>query len=407
MSAVTSGSSGPQLAREEYRERVRAAINVFAAQAPSWERDGHLPRELFATMGEVGAFVDRWTLGPSGGLPFAMALVGEMAQLNGGAAIGMSIHCEVFIQALLRFGGPDHSGVLNAALSGEVIGAAAFTEPTGGSDLFAMRTQATMQPDGWWHLAGQKRYITNAALATHVIVYARTGVDPPAYGLFLVPTNEPGVVITKAFETLGMRSTDTNAITLDVRIPPGSLIGRRNAGLLYALKLLDYERLAASAAVISAARHGLALATAHMRTRQQFGRRLFDHQALAHRLVDRWVDVQAATALVDAAVASARGDELPHHMVAAAKLFSVRAALNALDESIQFFGARGYTEDFPLERMYRDTRLARIGGGTDEVLRQIIAMHLDMPDMASETQISQFEDMAVTPEIHYEGKAST
>jgi alkylation response protein AidB-like acyl-CoA dehydrogenase len=127
-----------------------------------------------------------------------------------------------------------------------------------------------------------------------------------------------------------------------------------------------------------------------MRERRQFGKRLFDHQALAHRLADRWAETEAATALVDAACQAARGDQLPHHLVAAAKLIAAKTATAAADEAIQLFGGRGYTEDYPVERMYRDTRLARIGGGTDEMLRQIICTHLDVPDAAASLEIERY-----------------
>jgi len=127
----------------------------------------------------------------------------------------------------------------------------------------------------------------------------------------------------------------------------------------------------------------LRLAIAYMRERQQFGKRLLDHQALAHRLADRWAETEAAAALLDGACRAARGDELPHHLVAAAKLIAARAGTAAIDEAIQFLGARGYTEEYPLARMHRDARLTRIGGGTDEMLRQIIVSCLDVPDPAA------------------------
>jgi alkylation response protein AidB-like acyl-CoA dehydrogenase len=121
----------------------------------------------------------------------------------------------------------------------------------------------------------------------------------------------------------------------------------------------------------------LHLAMAYMRERKQFGKRLFDHQALRHRIVDRWAEVEAAAALLERACQSARGNYLPHHEVAAVKLVAARSCGGAIDEALQIFGARGFTDAYPIERMYRDARLTRIGGGTDEVLREIVALYLD------------------------------
>jgi alkylation response protein AidB-like acyl-CoA dehydrogenase len=388
----------------EFTERTRAAFAPFVEQAQEWERSGHLSRELFEALGAAGIFRDRWTAGTGAGLPLARAMAAELAPENGGVALAVSIHSEVFVHALHRFGGARHAAVLDEALAGRVVGCAAFTEPTGGSDLFSLRTHGT-RVDGGWRLAGTKRYTTNLGTATHVLILAHTDgpgfVPSPAPGgtgeerarrahtLFLVPLDRPGVRVTRFFSTLGMRSADTGELVLDVELTDDDVVGRPGAGLLYALTILDYERVAAATAVVAGARAALGLATEHLRRREQFGRRLFDHQALAHRLADRWTDLQAAAALTDAACAAARGDQLPHHLVAAAKLFSGRSAQAAVDDAIQFLGGRGYLEDFPLERILRDSRLVRIGGGTDEMLRGIVALYLDVPDARAGEQLDR------------------
>jgi alkylation response protein AidB-like acyl-CoA dehydrogenase len=370
----------PQLSTVDgYRTRVRDAFAPYADHTRDWELAGHLPRELFVALGAAGLLRDRWAAGPAGGLPLARAMAEELSPRNGGVALALSIHSEVFVHALHRFGGPAHASTVDAALAGEVVGCVAFTEPTGGSDLYAMRTNASRTADGW-RLTGTKRYTTNAGTATHVLLLARTGPGAQAFTLFLVPFERDGVRVTRFFDTFGMRSADTGELVFDLDLAAADVVGRVDAGLLYSLKLLDYERIAAATALVAGARTALALATAHLRGRTQFGKRLFDHQALAHRLADRWADLESASALTDHACRSARGDHLPHHLVAAAKLVAGRTGQAAIDEAIQFFGGRGYTGDFPVERMYRDARLVRIGGGTDEMLRQILAMHLDVPD---------------------------
>lgn len=187
-----------------------------------------------------------------------------------------------------------------------------------------MRTSARRVPDGGWHLTGEKRFTTNVGRATHVMVLARTGPGENAFTLFVVPLERPGVRVTRFFDTLGVRSADTGGVEFDVRLTEDEVVGRVDAGLMYALKLLDYERLAATVGLVAVGRAALGMAAVHLRERTQFGKRLFDHQALAHRLADRWAEVESAAALLDTACRTARGDHLPHHLVAAAKLVAAR-----------------------------------------------------------------------------------
>ncbi len=387
----------PALTTSAYRLQVRAAFEPFRDQVGEWERAGHLPRELFTALGAAGIFRQRWAAGPAGGLALAMEMVEELSPVNGGAALAVSIHSEVFTHALHRFGGPAHVGTRDDALAGQAVGCVAITEPSGGSDLYSMQTAAVRTTAGGWQLTGTKRFTTNAGCATHALVLARTGSLESVASLFLVPLDQPGVRIARFLGTLGVRSADTAAIEFDLRLTDDAVVGRVDAGLLYALKLLDYERIFVATGLVASARAALALATVHMRTRTQFGKRLFDHQALAHRVAERWAETEAAAALIDAACRAARGDHLPHHLVAAAKLVAARAGIAAIDEAIQIFGGRGFTEDYPLERMYRDARLARIGGGTDEMMCQVIGMHLDVPDPVATATLERIRATAEEP----------
>jgi alkylation response protein AidB-like acyl-CoA dehydrogenase len=374
---------------EAYRKRVRAVIAAFAPQAQACEDDGHLPRELFTALGDAEAFSQRWWPGPLKGLPYARALVEELAPVNGGAALAVSLHCELFVHALLRFGGEPHAGALREALAGRLIGCMAITESQGGSDVPGIQVRAALTGDSW-HLTGAKRYTTNLGMADNVLVLAKTGTARNAYVLLRVPLRRPGVRVTGFFGTLGMRSADTGALELDAMLPADHAVGRPGNGLAQVLRLLDYERVAATAALIAGARHALGLARAYMRTRSQFGKRLYDHQALAHAFADRWADVEAAAALLDATCSAGRGNQIPHHMVAAAKLVAARNCSAAIDHALQVFGGRGYTDAYPLERYYRDARLTRIGGGTDEMMREIISTALDIEDPRMSSLLAEF-----------------
>ncbi|SDJ46471.1 citronellyl-CoA dehydrogenase [Lentzea albidocapillata subsp. violacea] len=366
---------------DDYRAEIRRVIAGLVPCMPSWEEDGHLPRELFRALAAAGAFRERWALGPVGGLPLARVLVEELAVHNAGAALAVSLHSEVFLHALHRAGG--QAEILEGALDGSVIGCAAVTEPGAGSDVPAVTTSARREGDRW-RLTGTKCLITNAGRATHVLVLARTG-DARSFGLFVVPLS--GVTPTRFVPTLGVRSADTAVLDLDVTVPSTAVVGNPRAGLVQLLRVLDFERLAAAAGLIATARAAMALALAHMRDRTAFSARLFDHQVLRHRMAWHWARVSAVAALLDVAMTPVHGDEVSHSAVAAAKLVAARDCADAVDAALQAFGGRGYTEDFPLARMYRDVRLTRIGGGTDEMLCEVIAANLDTDDSLSATLV--------------------
>ncbi|MGI5500132.1 acyl-CoA dehydrogenase family protein [Lentzea sp. CA-135723] len=365
----------------DYRAKVRRVVAGFVPDMPQWERDGHLPGELFRELGAAGAFHERWALGPVGGLPLARILVEELAVHNGGAALAVSLHSEVFLHALHRAGG--HDEIVRKALDGTVIGCAAVTEPGAGSDVPAVTTSATLD-QGRWRLRGTKCFITNAGRATHGLVLARTG--NARFGLFL--TELSGV--DRFVSTLGVKSADTAVLNLDV--DNAEAVGNPRAGLVQLLRVLDFERIAAAAGLIAMAKTAMGFAIAHMRERNAFGTRLFDHQALRHRIAWHWARVEAVATMLDTATTPGHGGEVSHSAVAAVKLLAARDCADAVDAALQAFGGRGYTEEFPLARMYRDVRLTRIGGGTDEMLCEVIAANLDADDSLSAAFVRDIAD---------------
>ncbi len=374
----------------EYVARVRAALKPFIERFPAWERDQHLPSEFFAALGDADLLRDRWRQGAADGHYLSRALLEELAPLNAGAALALSIHSEVFIHALARFGGDGHRDLLEDALAGRAVGCFAATEAGGGSDLPGLKATATQAGDSW-QLRAEKRFITNVGRGTHVLVLANAVTGRRGACLFCVPLDHPGVVIRGFYETLGMRSADTAALSIDTVLTPAHLVGRPGAGLLVTLTLLDFERLAAAAALLAGAEGAVRLASAWARRRKQFGARLLDHQALRHRLADRWSEIYAARSALDATCRRLSEPSLPHVEIAATKLLAARAATLAADETLQIFGARGYTSIYPAEQMFRDVRLARIGGGADEMMREIIATSLDVADPEAAARLDAYE----------------
>ena len=242
----------------DYRQRVQAALEPFIPQFPSWEKDGHLPAQFIAALGRAGLFRDCWANGAAGGHYLIRALLDELAPLNAGAALALSIHSEVFIHALARYGSEAQRPVLEGALAGRVIGCFAATEAGGGSDLPGLQATAEQTCDSW-HLRAEKRYITNVGRATHVLVLANAATGRPRPCLFCVPLDRPGVTIRGFYKTLGVCSTDTAALSIDTELGPADVIGRPGAGLLMTLTLLDFERLAGASALVAGAENALRL----------------------------------------------------------------------------------------------------------------------------------------------------
>lgn len=387
---VTSSDDSPLAALDEYREKVRSVLLPLQPEFRAWERDGHIPRWFFEKLGAAGLFRQRWRYGATGGHPLARVLVEELTPLNGGVALATSIHSEVFIHALSRFGGPAVSDLLEAALDGRAVGCFAATEPTAGSDLTEIKSIVAKDGDGW-RLRAQKRFTTNAGTATHIIVLANAVDGRKGPCLYCLPMDRPGVELLGFYDTLGVRSADTCALSIDAAVGPEDLIGKRGFGLGITFQLLDFERLAAAAGLIAGAEAALRMARAWARHRTQFATPLIEHQALSHRIADRWTELYAARAALGVTCDRLGAGSIPHVEIAATKLLAARAASAAIDEAVQILGARGYTTIFPIERMYRDVRLTRIGGGSDEVMRNIVAAFLDTSDPEAEAWISACE----------------
>jgi alkylation response protein AidB-like acyl-CoA dehydrogenase len=398
VSPLGSGSSGERWhslslgengSDADFRARVREFAGRFDRdEVAGWEASGHLPREAVAALGRSGLLRERWDEGRAG-LRRGVIIAEELAAVSSGLGIAFGLHSEVFISTLERHGrGAAQEELLQAALDGEVIGCLADTERRGGSAITDTETRAERIGDQW-HIRGQKRYISNAGRATHALLLCRTGEQSPMHlGSFILPLDDPGVQV-RFFDKAGTRSCDLTQLDIDVALGPEAVIGRPNAGLLYTQHALQLERICVSALLIAGARIAMRLAAAHMRTRRVAGARLWDLQALRHRVADVVSDLWMAEAFLHAVVAAAAGGRDVGREAAALKLRCANIAYHAADESIQIFGGRGYTTNFPLERWWRDLRLGRIASGTDEIMRELAVMGFDRPDPQFDTWLDE------------------
>lgn len=392
MTAATLAPAAPADTRDGYRQRVRAAA-AFAPQAlRQWETERHLPRTALAQLGSAGVFRDRWAPGAGGGLAHLVTLSEELFAVDSGLALAAMGHSEIFIGALTRHGrGAAHRELLARALDGDAVGCFAATEPHGGSNLAGLTTQARRLPDGW-HLTGTKRYVSNLGSATHVVLLARAAGARRSSDLtlFVVPLDLPGMRVDGFFDTAGVRSCDVGQLSVDVTVPADAALGIPGLGLLYASHLLQFERLAICAQLIAAGETALDLAAAFARRRALGAGRVLDKQVIRHRLALAQAELWNLRSRLEALVAlGGESAAMPAHEIAALKLSAGHHVSQILDTCMQVFGARGNTSAYPLERLVRDCRVARIGGGTDEVLADMVAALVDRPRPDAEERLDR------------------
>jgi alkylation response protein AidB-like acyl-CoA dehydrogenase len=372
-----------------YRDKVRRAVGCFdAATRAGWEAARHLPASAIAQVGASGVLAERWEHGACAGTGRLVALAQEVFRCDPGLGLAVIGHSEIFIGALHRHGQAGAQlALLRDALAGQVIGCFAATEPHGGASLAGVQCAATAIPGGW-HLRGVKRYVSNAGSATHAIVLARADQRANDLSLFVVPLDTPGVAVDGFFDTSGVKSCDVGQLSIDAELPPGALLGSRGLGLLYASHLLQFERLAICAALLSAGEQALALATAFARSRRLGDIRVMDRQVIRHRLATAHAELWNLQSGLAAIVSfSEREEVMPAHQISALKLTAGRQVTDIIDMSMQVLGARGNTSAYPLEKLWRDCRVARIGGGVDEVLADTVASYIDRPDPAAEARL--------------------
>lgn len=374
-----------------FDQRVRRLIDeIGPSEFETWERQGWLPRRVIATFGQADIFRDRWDRGLGPGIAFGSLLLRRVAVRSGALSLALSLHNEVFLAALSDFGRTQHQRLLEDALAGTAVGCVAVTEETGGSDIAAVQTSIGRTTRGW-HIQGEKRYISNLHSATHALVLARTAESASRHVIAIVPLDSEGVTRIGAFDKMGTKGVDAGHVQLDLDLPDEALLGAVGSGLGLMMRLLCYERLAVCSQLLGGTRYAVRLATAWLRTRRQFGSKLFDHQALRHRLAECAAELEAVDALFDSVASKLSGSEWRPYESAMLKLRVGAATGRIVDECLQFLGGRGYTTNYPLERLLRDHRLARIGAGTDEVMRELVAAAMDVPDPEIEAELRVLE----------------
>ncbi|MBK8909121.1 MAG: acyl-CoA dehydrogenase [Rhodospirillales bacterium] len=355
------------------------AQEQLAPNAAAWDRDHTFPADAIRQMGELGLLgmlvPEQWDGAGADHVAYALALE-EIAAGDGSCSTIMSVHNSVACMPILKFGSDaQKERFLKPMARGELLGAFCLTEPQAGSDAANIRTRAVRDGDHYV-LNGVKQFITSGKNGQIGIVFAVTDPEAGKRGIsaFIVPTDTPGYTVTGVEHKMGQRASDTAQITFeDMRLPADHRLGEEGEGYRIALSNLEGGRIGIASQSVGMARSAFEAAVDYAKERETFGKAIIEHQAIAFRLADMATEIDAAHLMILRA-ADLRERGLPCLKEASmAKLFASEMAERVCSAAIQVFGGYGYVSDFPVERIYRDVRVAQIYEGTSDVQRIVIS----------------------------------
>jgi len=376
-------SDDHRLLRQTVREFADTEIAPIAEEI---DRDRRFPYEVIARMGELGwmgiPFPEEY--GGAGGDTLAYAIAcEELGRVDGSIAVTMAAHSSLGVGLIDQFGTEEQKRELMPDLcSGRKLGAFGLTEPEAGSDAGATRTTAVLD-DGEWVINGAKQFITNAGtdISGHVTITAVTGEGNgrPEISNIIVPYGTPGYEQGEPYRKVGWHASDTRPLTFtDCRVPEANLLGERGTGLKQCLAGLDAGRIGVAAMAVGLAQGAFEQALAYANERIAFGQPIGRFQLIQGKLADMSTEIEAARLMVWKA-ASEKDNGQPVGMSASqAKLMAGRLAVRVSEEAVQIHGGYGWIDEYPVSRLYRDSKILTIGEGTDEVQQMVIARSLGL-----------------------------
>jgi len=344
-----------------------------------WEKTGTIERFIWEKFGEMGYF-GLATPEEYGGLDldlfYTVIFLEELQKINsGGFAAAMWAHAYLAMTHLNKEGNHDQKEkYLSPSVTGEKIGCLCITEPFGGSDVSGMRTTAVKDGDHYI-INGSKTFITNGVYSDYLIVAAKTKPELGNKGIsiFVMDRDIPGISATK-LDKLGWRASDTAEIAFDnVKIPAENLMGEENKGFPYIMQHFALERLIMGVNAHARSEFALDYTIQYMKDRHAFGQSISKFQALRHKVADLVSEVEMCKTFNYVTAKRLNDGEYVVKEATMSKLISTKVADQVMYDCVQFLGGYGYMEEYPLARMLRDSRLGPIGGGTSEILREIIA----------------------------------
>jgi acyl-CoA dehydrogenase len=368
--------------QEMMRKMVRDfAENEIAPFIPRMEQ-GEFPREILRKMGELGLMgipVPEKYGGAEMDFVSYIIAINEISRVSATVGVILSVHTSVGTNPILYFGSDEQKQrFLPKLASGEYLAAFCLTEAGSGSDAKSMKSRA-VKKDDHYVVNGSKMFITNGGEADVYIVFASTNPELGSNGIsaFIVEKNSPGLVIGKDEHKMGLHGSRTVQLTFeDMRVPVENLLGEEGEGFKIAMANLDVGRIGIAAQALGIAEAALETAVNYAKERQQFGKPIAAQQGIGFKLADMATNVEAARLLLYRA-ADLRAQGMKCGMEASiAKLFTSKTAVETAIEAIQVFGGYGYTEDYPVERYFRDAKVTEIYEGTSEIQRIVISKYL-------------------------------
>ena len=344
-----------------------------------WEKEGKIDPSIWKKMGEMGYFGLAYPE-EYGGMDldffYTLIFLEELQRVNsGGFAAAMWAHAYLAMTHLNAEASAElKEKYLTASISGEMVGCLCITEPFGGSDVAGMRTTAVKEGDEYV-INGSKTFITNGVYSDYLIVAAKTNPELKSKGMsiFLVDRESQGISATK-LDKLGWRASDTGEIAFDnVRIPASNLMGEEGKGFSYIMQHFASERLIMGINAHARAEYAIEYTLGYMKEREAFGKHLTEFQALRHKMAELSTRVEMCKTFNYQITSRFDKGEYVVKEASMSKLESTKIADEVIYDCLQMLGGYGYIEEYPLARMLRDSRLGPIGGGTSEILKEIIA----------------------------------
>ena len=363
--------------RTQVQRFIEREISPFHAQ---WEKDGIVPKSVWAKAGQEGLLncMLPEPYGGGGDFGHSAVLIEELGKVNA-TGPGFNLHSEIVAPYIFRYGTPEQKDRwLPAMASGNIIGAIAMTEPGTGSDLKAVRTTAQREGDHYI-INGQKTFITNGLNADLVIVVCKTDPDLGAKGISLicVDANTPGFSKGRKLEKIGLHAQDTSELFFDnVKVPVSNRLGEENAGFSYLMHELAQERLVIAVRAAASIESFLEKTIAYTRDRKTFGQSVFDYQNTRFKLAEAKAQSTMLRIFVDQCIALHLDKALSPAQAAMAKLNATDMQGRLLDMFLQMHGGYGYMSEYGIGQAWIDARIGRIYGGSDEIMKEIIARTL-------------------------------
>ena len=371
---------------EQLREAIRRFVDTeLAPHAREWEDEKWFPNSVFDRLAELGWLGLKYPEeygGEGGDYVHDAVFTEELSRCgSGGLAAGIGAHIGIATPPIWKFGTEDQKQrFLAPAIRGEKIAALGITEPDAGSDVASIRTTARRE-NGGYVVNGSKTFITNGVRADYVVTAVKTTSQGGHHGIsfLVVEKGMDGFSVSRNLEKMGWHASDTGELAFqEVFVPEENLLGEENKGFYLIMANFQWERLLMSLGAVGAMQRLLETTIAYAKERKSFGRPLTGHQAIRHKITDMAVKLERGRAVTYNALRLFHEGHDAIREVTASKLITQRDCFEVADEAVQIHGGAGYMREYDVERAARDARLGPIGGGTDEIMREILAKQLGL-----------------------------